>query len=158
MKYKCNAFHPCWPYLLTAFRPSHADQGEIQRWTKICQDHLPDTWRPFDFWTFHLWLEINVLFSYQSVWLVLPFSIAILIVGCFLMFVTAFLTFEIPLTSLSEAKLYDGSGTEVEKKLCLRRRWHGQILVFSSWYCYGEWMRTQKRTNLNRASLITKHR
>ena len=24
--------------------------------------------------------------------------------------------------------------------------------------CYGEWMRTQKRTNLNRASLITKHR
>jgi hypothetical protein len=30
------------------------------------------------------------------------------------MFVTAFLTFEIPLTSLSEAKLYDGSGTEVD--------------------------------------------
>ncbi|XP_070292468.1 uncharacterized protein [Salvelinus sp. IW2-2015] len=30
------------------------------------------------------------------------------------MFVTAFLKFEIPLTSLSETKLYDGSGTEVD--------------------------------------------
>ena len=31
-----------------------------------------------------------------------------------MIFITAFLTFEIPLTSLSEAKLYDGCGTEVD--------------------------------------------